>query len=319
MTVDPNDPGTRDLENLLIEMAREHLRGAGTYVTSPIKRKRATKAEMEARSDALLEIVSEIKPATVRQVFYQATVRGIINKTESGYTKVQRMLADLRRAGDLPYSWIADNTRFMRKPRTYSSVEQAIERTAATYRKALWDDAGAYVEIWLEKDALSGVIFPVTSEYDVSLMVARGYASLSFLYSAAEYMETEDRPCFVYHLGDLDPSGVNAGEKIEETLRELAPSAEIHFERLAVNWSQVSDWNLPSRPTKRSDSRSKNWRGDSVELDAVHPDQLRQIVRDAIERHLPRDQLEVLKVAEESERELLWSWAEKAEEAEVTP
>ena len=88
------------------------------YVTSPIKRKRATKAEMEARSDALLEIVSEIHPATVRQVFYQATVRGFIDKTESGYTKVQRMLADLRRAGDLPYEWIADNTRFMRKPRT---------------------------------------------------------------------------------------------------------------------------------------------------------------------------------------------------------
>jgi hypothetical protein len=270
---------------------------------------------MEARSDALLEIVSEIEPATVRQVYYQATVRGIIDKTESGYCKVQRMLVDLRRAGDLPYDWISDNTRFMRKPRTYSSAEQALERTAATYRKALWDDTDAYVEIWLEKDALSGVIFPVTSEYDVPLMVARGYASLSFLYSAAEHMETEDRPCFVYHLGDLDPSGVNAGEKIEETLRELAPSAEIHFERLAVTWSQVSDWNLPSRPTKRSDTRSKNWRGDSVELDAIHPDQLRQIVRDAIERHLSRDQLEVLKVAEKSERDMLWHWADEAESA----
>ncbi len=96
---------------------------------------------------------------------------------------------------------------------------------------------------------------------------------------------------------------------------ELAPSAEIHFERLAVTWSQVSDWNLPSRPTKRSDSRSKNWRGDSVELDAIHPDQLRQIVRDAIERHLSRDQLEVLKVAEESERDMLWHWADEAESA----
>ncbi len=283
---------------------------------SHIKRKRATKAEMEARSDALLEILFEIQPATVRQVFYQATVRGIIDKTESGYTKVQRMLVDLRRAGELPYDWIADNTRWMRKPNTYSSVEQALERTAATYRKALWDDTDAYVEIWLEKDALSGVIYPVTSEYDVPLMVARGYASLSFLHSAAEYMETEDRPCFVYHLGDLDPSGVNAAEKIEETLLELAPSAEIYFERLAVDWLQVADWDLPRRPTKSSDTRSKNWRGDSVELDAIHPDQLRQIVRDAIEEHLPGEQLEVLKAAEESERDILANWAASLE---VTP
>jgi hypothetical protein len=76
--------------------------------------------------------------------------------------------------------------------------------------------------IWLEKDALSGVIYPITSMYDVPLMVARGYASLSFLYSAAEYINELDVPAYIYHLGDFDPSGVNAGEKIEETLRELA-------------------------------------------------------------------------------------------------
>jgi hypothetical protein len=115
----------------------------------------------------------------------------------------------------------------------------------------LWKDIGCYSEIWLEKDALAGVVFPVTARYDVPLMVARGYASLSFLYSAAEYINDLDVPAYIYHLGDRDPSGVNAAEKIEETLRELAPNAEIHFERLAdLSW-QIREWNLPTRPRKR--------------------------------------------------------------------
>ena len=64
-----------------------------TYEASQLKRGRATKAEMEARAEALIDIVEEISPCTVRQVFYQATVRGVIEKTEAGYGKVQRLLA----------------------------------------------------------------------------------------------------------------------------------------------------------------------------------------------------------------------------------
>jgi hypothetical protein len=138
---------------------------------------------------------------TVRQVFYQATVRGLVEKAESGYGKVQTDLTVMRRAGELPYHWLADNTRWQRKPRTFDSVEEALKDTARFYRKALWADADAYVEIWLEKDALAGVVYPITSMYDVPLMVARGYASLSFLYSAAEYINTLDVPTFIYHCG----------------------------------------------------------------------------------------------------------------------
>ncbi len=103
-----------------------------------------------------------------------------------------------------------------------------------------------------------------------------------------------------------DPSGVNAGEKIEETLRELAPAADIYFERLAVTEQQIAEWDLPTRPTKASDTRSKNFGSDiSVELDAIEPNQLRALVQEAIERHLPPEQFEVLKAAEESEREII--------------
>ena len=116
-----------------------------TYQASPINRRhRATKAEVEARREALLVIVDDGKPMTVRQVFYQATVRDLVEKTESGYVKVQTDLTVLRRAGELPYDWLADNTRWQRKPNTFSSVEDALEETAHFYRKALWDDIDAY-------------------------------------------------------------------------------------------------------------------------------------------------------------------------------
>jgi hypothetical protein len=194
-----------------------------------------------------------------------------------------------------------------RKPRTYDGIEQALEETAQFYRKSLWADAETYVEVWLEKDALSGVVYPITSKFDVPLMVARGYASLSFLHGAADYISDLDVPTYIYHLGDFDPSGVNAGQKIDQTLREMAPEAEIFFERLAVNLDQIRDWNLPTRPTKASDTRAKNFGAISVELDAIEPGMLRALVQMALERHLPPDQFKVLKEAEKSERELLTS------------
>jgi hypothetical protein len=279
---------------------------AESYETSPIKRHRSTKAEVEERREQLLAIIDDGKPMTVRQVFYQATVRGLVEKAETGYAKVQTDLTVMRRAGALPYDWLADNTRWQRKPITFSSVEEALRDTARLYRKSLWDNANAYVEVWLEKDALSGVIYPVTSMYDVPLMVARGYASLSFLYNAAEYINTLDVPAYIYHLGDFDPSGVNAGEKIKQTLRELAPDAEIIFVRLAVNQDQITEWDLPTRPTKTTDTRAKSFGSDlSVELDAIDPNTLRLIVEAAIEIHLPPDQFAVLKAAEKSEREII--------------
>jgi hypothetical protein len=136
-------------------------------------------------------------------------------------------------------------------------------------------------------------------------MVARGYASLSFLHEAAEYIGSLDVPAYIYHLGDYDPSGQDAARAIEQTLREMAPEAEIHFKRLAVTPTQIERWRLPTRPTKATDTRSKDFGAVSVELDAVPPNRLRDLVKKAIERHLPPDQYAVLKVAEESEQKLI--------------
>jgi hypothetical protein len=276
-----------------------------SHPSSRIKRTRSTKAEVERRRCALVDIVAEARPATVRQVYYLATVAGLVPKTENGYDIVQADLTWLRRRAGLPYSWFADSTRWQRKPDTFGSVEEALKETARLYRKDLWRDAEAYVEIWLEKDALSGVVYPITWQFDVPLMVARGYASLSFLHGAADYIGALDVPTYIYHLGDFDPSGQDAARAIEETLREMAPDAEIHFERLAVTPAQITRWRLPTRPTKTTDSRSRGFGAVSVELDAIPPNRLRNLVQKAIERHLPPDQYAVLKVAEESEQKLI--------------
>ncbi|MBB2672759.1 UNVERIFIED_ORG: hypothetical protein GGE44_002314 [Rhizobium esperanzae] len=280
-----------------------------TNPASRKKRHKATRAEMVALKQRLYEIIAIQRPMTVRQVFYQATVHGLVEKTEQAYDRIQWTLAQMRRDGDLPYSWLTDSSRSVYRVDSFETPEDAIEATARFYRKSLWAEADVRVEIWCEKDALSGVILPVTNEYDLGLYVARGFASLSYLHAAAEVIAASSKPTVIYHLGDHDPSGVMAGRKIEETLRDLAPEADIRFERLAVTEYQIELWNLPARPTKKS-SHDRGWQGQSVELDAIPPDMLRELIRATIEKHLPREHFKVLKIAEESERAFLRQWAD---------
>jgi len=268
------------------------------------KRFRSTKAEVEDRRERLLEIIETMRPMTVRQVFYQATVRGLVEKSEAGYDKVNGDLCVMRRAGEMPYEWLVDNTRQVHKPWTFNSVGEALADAAANYRKSLWSDAECRVQIWIEKDALSGVVSPVTEEYDVPLRPARGYSSLTFLHDAAlDIAELGSIPVHIYHFGDYDPSGVNAAECIEDDLREMAPDAQISFERVAVTEDQIRRWNLPTRPTTQSDTRARRFKSErSVELDAIPPNDLRDLVREVIEYHMPRRELLALLREERRER-----------------
>jgi hypothetical protein len=254
----------------------------------------------------LLAILQSGHPMTVRQVFYRATVAGFIPKTEPSYKNViGRQLVLMRRSGMIPYDWIADNTRWQRKPLTHSSIEDALDHTARCYRRALWDSQSVYVEVWLEKDAIAGAIMQETRAWDVPLMVTRGFASVSFLHLAAEDIKAIGKPAHLYYIGDRDPSGIHIDRTIERNLREMAPDAEIHFTRVAVLPEQIERWNLPTRPTKKTDSRSRNFEGESVEVDAIPPQQLRQLVRECITQHIDQRQLDITQAAERSEREIL--------------
>jgi hypothetical protein len=280
------------------------------YGASTIKRPRRTKAAIVCIRDTIQGILEADNPQTVRQVFYALTVRGAIKKVETEYHRtVVRLLVEMREAGDIPFEWIADNTRWMRKPTTFVGLDACLRNTANFYRRDLWASMPIYCEVWCEKDALAGVLIEETEPYDVPLMVARGYASISFLHSAAKTIARKGKPAHIYHFGDLDPSGVDAARDIEAKLRRYAPGAEIHFERPALTREQVAEWNLPSRPTKMTDSRAKKFSGESVELDAIPANKLRNLVRDCIERHVDQEQLAVLRTAEESERETLGRWA----------
>jgi hypothetical protein len=278
-----------------------------SYGARPIKRIRRSKTAISDIQQAITELLAADNPMTVRQLYYQLVSRKAIEKTEAEYKTICRLLTNMRRDGEIPFAWLADNTRWMRKPRTYSSLEGALQNTARTYRRALWDTQDCYVEVWLEKDALSGVLIDVTAEWDVPLMVTRGYPSLTFLHSAAQEIAEQNRPCFLYYLGDHDPSGVDIPKKVERDLRIFAPDAEIYFERIAVNPDQIELYNLPTRPTKKSDTRSRSFDGESVEVDAIPPDTLRHIVRREIELHIDVRELNQLRTIEAAERETLES------------
>ena len=276
------------------------------YRARPTKRPRRSKSDIAVIREGIYEIVEEQRPMTVRQIFYRAVSRGLVEKKESEYKgTVGRLLTEMRLDGTLPFHWLADNTRWMRKPTTFDSLEDALQHTARFYRRDLWADADDYVEVWLEKDALAGVLMDVTAEYDVPLMVSRGYSSLSYLHSAAQAIEYENKPACIYYFGDYDPSGVDIPRNIQARLEEFAPDSEITFEIVAVTPEQIEELELPTRPTKKSDSRSGGFEGESVEVDSIEPDDLRQLCRECIEAHIDQRKLDLLIVAEESEREIL--------------
>jgi hypothetical protein len=142
--------------------------------------------------------------------------------------------------------------------------------------------------------------------------VTRGYCSETFAFEAIEQQGDDRRPYYVYYLGDFDRSGRDAARSLRKKLEKFGAEKgiEVHFIDLAVTLEQIRELGLPTREPKRNTAADKAWPYDfACELDAIPPDTLRQIVREAIERHLPADQLKILKIAEESEKDLLWALA----------
>jgi hypothetical protein len=286
-------------------------------MASPIKRHRATRDEMEERAEFLIDYAQRHGPVTVRQLFYAATVASVpgIDKSELGYSKVQVQVLDLRRAGRLPYNSISDATRYMRKPETHDGWEAALQDTARFYRKNLWSDSLERVEIWLEKSALAGVLWPVTSEYDVPLMPTGGYTSETFAYGAVDNMRGAGKALVIYALYDFDRSGRDAALSLQEKVERFGAEFDVpvRFHQLGLSYNQVMALGLPTRPAKRATVADQRWPHDfAAELDAIPPDTIREMVRDAIEAHLPVHRLEMLKRIEAEERATLMRFIGRA-------
>ncbi len=276
-----------------------------TYGPSTVKRRRRTSAELGDVDAAIFAAVRDEHPVSLRGVYYRVVSTGAVEKTEAGYRLIGRQLLKLRRAGVVPYDWITDGTRLMRKPDSWSDVDTMLEDAAASYRRALWHDQAVEVLILSEKDAISGVVYPVTARWDVELGIVRGYSSETFAYSIAESIAATPKTTFVYQLGDHDPSGVDAWRSFEERVRGFRLGGIAMFERLAVTPEQIDTFGLPTRPTKATDTRARGFDGESVEVDAIPASALRRIVENAIVQHIDPHALRLTRAVERSERDLL--------------
>jgi hypothetical protein len=289
----------------------EGINGASTTNSPSRRRGRPLSPEVTERRRRITEMAERFQPASIRQLYYQAEVAGLVPKTDNGYRRVQHDILILRQQAEIDYDWISDNTRWMRKSDSYKGIDHFLHLSINTYRRDLWHDAPVYVEIWIEKDALAGTIMSETDPYDVPLMVARGFSSETYLYEAAQAITYKNKPAYIYAFFDHDPSGEHSAKHIERKLREFAPGAEIHFELVAVTEEQIEEWELPTRETKREGNRhAKSFEGDSCELDSIPPDRLRDLVRACIMRHIDPARLAVLQAAEESERAALKMFAQ---------
>jgi hypothetical protein len=289
------------------------------------RRGRPLSAHTVAIREAVLKVIDEYQLMTVRQVFYALEVRGVVAKDEKhGYKPVMMQVLKMRREGILPWAAISDASRWMRKPESYDSVEDALRAWTGGYRRNLWRAQGIRIEVWLEKDALAGVVMEETEEWDVPLMVSRGTSSATFLYygamQAKEAWERERIETYVFALYDYDAAGLRIARSVERGLREHAgPEVPIYFELLAVLPHQISTWNLPTRPPKKDDPEASKFQGQAVELDAIPPNILRQLVRDAIVALIDEDAWRIEQIVEQNEIELLTRLTEDWADSEPEP
>jgi hypothetical protein len=289
-------------EQKIADNARRRARYASSVGKSEDElRPMATRDEMAARENALYAIAEEFQPATVRQIYYQAEVSGLVDKTHGGYQKVSASLLSMRLEGRIPFEWIVDNTRSVRLQSTWSNAASFFETVKHAFSLDYWDSAEARVQIWIEKDALAGVIQPVIEKFKVPLVVARGVPSWSLLHEAAEHITEFKGPTYVYYFADHDPKGEEGWRFAEGGLRERAAGSIVHFEHVAVTQQQIETFKLPTRETKgwkTEEKRACEFGPVSCDLDALTADQLRGLVGAVIRRHMPADRLATLQAEE---------------------
>ncbi len=264
--------------------------------------------------EAIIRAVEDDKPVTLRGVFYRAMSAGAVPKTELGYAAVGRRLVQLRRQGRVSYRDITDGTRWVFKPRSFDGWQEALAESANSYRQALWNRSEYRLQLFTEKDAISGIIALITQAWDISLGVLRGYASESFAWTVGQSMSGQHVNVLA-QLGDHDPSGVGAWQDFCRKVGEFAPGAHIMFHRLAVTPEQITDWNLPLRPTKTKDSRAKDWIGGSVEVDAIPAPTIRTLVEDWIARFHDPEELQALVAIQNAEQDTLRSFLQQTGKA----
>lgn len=245
---------------------------------------------------------------TLRQLYYQLVTRNAVPNVERSYKNLSNLVSDARLAGMMDWDAIEDRVRQPRHQSEWSGLPALVESALYSYRLPRWKGQDYYAELWVEKDALAGVLSPLASEYHVTMMVNRGYSSQSAMYESAERFMREGRSPILFYLGDHDPSGEDMVRDIRDRLRMFGVS-DIEVEKLALTMEQVEEYNPPPNPAKVTDPRATAYidqHGDSSwEVDALPPEVLSQIIRTAFDRIIDREKMDAIKRSEENDKGLL--------------
>lgn len=237
---------------------------------------------------------------TLRQLYYQFVARDLIPNSLQSYKRLGDIVNDARLAGLIPWDMIEDRTRSIAPtpmwgdPGDEDSPAEFILDWGRFFKNNPWNNQPIYVESWIEKDALLGVIEGPCSKWRVPYFSCRGYVSASEMYAAAKRLEEQvdaGKGVIILHLGDHDPSGTqmteNIAERIDLLTRGLISDGAIIVRRLALNMDQILRYDPPPNPAKESDSRFRTYferygTDSSWELDSMQPGVLVDLIDDEI-------------------------------------
>ena len=258
-----------------------------------IKFSPATVAMIDGSNAIIAEYMAQGFTLTLRQLYYQFVARGLIANKQTEYKRLGSIVNDGRLAGLIDWEAIEDRTRELEKPTTWASPADIIDAAAEQFKLDVWKDQPSRVEVWIEKEALVGVIEPVCEELRLPYFACRGYSSQSEQWRAGrrfrQFMR-QGQDIVILHLGDHDPSGIDMTRDNDDRLSMFA-NAPVAVDRLALNMSQVLQYNPPPNPLKvradgeLSDSRGNSYQSkfgdESWELDALDPPVIAGLIRQA--------------------------------------
>lgn len=244
---------------------------------------------------------------TLRQLYYQLVARGVIENTERSYKNTGKAIDDARMAGLMDWEAIVDRTRNLRSVSHWDEPSSIIDSAAYSYRLDKWDSQVNRVEIWVEKEALAGVIERVATELDVPWFACRGYVSQSEMWGAAQrfikYYDHGQQPV-ILHLGDHDPSGIDMTRDIEDRMAIFGANVEVY--RLALNMDQIEQYNPPPNPAKLTDSRANGYITkfgyESWEIDALTPTVISALITNSVFSFRDDYEWDVMVAREKAER-----------------
>lgn len=283
--------------------------GTETFVTK--KFSAATLATIEKANEILAEYEEQGLVLTLRQVYYQFVARGLMANKQTEYKRLGGILSDARLAGLIDWSMMEDRTRYLRSVTTWDDPANIVEAVAAQYKEDLWRTQTYRPEVWIEKDALVGVIERPCQELRVPFFACRGYASQSAQYEAGlrfrRHIKRGQVP-MVFHFGDHDPSGMDMTRDNTDRLGMFSKRL-VKVERLALNFDQVEQYSPPPNPAKETDSRAsgyiEQYGGESWELDALEPTVIGNLIRNAVNRLINRRKWDEAEAEEKANRAAL--------------